>query len=199
MRESGASDLSQYRGVVEDDLIFYVPRPALPPILGKIDTYVKSFRLNMPLAWQQVRENLGIPGIECRNASVHRNSWGAVLRADVVMEDIDEKAAAGIIRRFRRRIVRSALQYARRTSRWTVASFLPVGYAQIAVFRRDYRRRRLSGFGLHEDLIGTVRLQRISRIESPDIRGATIEIIGKWRIAWNQAWLATLERDPGEE
>ena len=199
LRESGASDLSQYRGVVEDDLIFYVPRPALPPILGKIDTYVKSFRLNMPLAWKQVRENLGIPGIECRNASVHRNSWGAVLRADVVIEDIDEKAAAGIIRRFRRRIVRSALQHARRTSRRTVASFLPVGYAQIAVFRRDYRRRRLSGFGLHEDLIGTVRLQRISRIKSPDIRGATIEIIGKWRIAWNQAWLATLERDPGEE
>ena len=43
----------------------------------------------MPLAWKQVRENLGIPRIECRNASVHRNSWGAVLRAEVVMEPID--------------------------------------------------------------------------------------------------------------
>jgi hypothetical protein len=71
------------------------------------------------------------------------------------------------------------------------SAYLPLGYAHVAVFRRDYRRRRLSGFGLGNDLVCTVRLQRIRRIKSPDVLGSTVETMGKWRIAWNKAWLET--------
>ena len=82
LREAGADDLSQYSGIVENNLIFYVATPAMPALLGKLDSSVKAFRINMPLAIQKVRENLGIPRIVCRNSSVHRNSWGAVLNPD---------------------------------------------------------------------------------------------------------------------
>jgi hypothetical protein len=67
--------------------------------------------------------------------------------------------------------------------------YLPIGYAYVSVFKRDYRRRRLSGYGLGEDLVCTLRLQRIRRIQSPDIMGSTAETMGNWRIAWNKAWL----------
>lgn len=189
LREAGANDLSQYSGIVENDLIFYVARPAMPALLGKFDTLAKSFRINMPMAMQQVREKLGIPRIVCRSVAVHRNAWGAVLNAEVVVEGLDDETAAGVIRKQRRRILRSAIKHARRASGLSGAAYLPLGYAYVAVFRRDYRRRRLTEFGLGKDLVCTVRLQRIHRIKSPDIMGSTVETMGKWRIAWNKAWL----------
>jgi hypothetical protein len=64
-----------------------------------------------------------------------------------------------------------------------------LGYARVAIFSSDFRRRRLSSFGLNPELVCTVQLQRIRRIKSPDIMGATIETSGKWRIAWNRAWI----------
>ena len=86
LRESEADDLSHYGGIVENNLVFYVPKPAMPEVLSRLDTLAKALRINMPLAMQRVRENLGIPRIVCRNASIHRNSWGAVLNAEVVIE-----------------------------------------------------------------------------------------------------------------
>ena len=113
-----------------------------------------------------------------------------MLNAEVVLEGLDDQEdALGIVRRHRRRIVRSAIRLARKERRFAACVYLPIGFAQVAVFRRDYRRRRLSGFGLGSDLVCTVRLQRIRRIKSPDLMGSTVEEIGKWRIAWNRAWL----------
>jgi len=189
LRETGAHSLSQYNGVIEDNLIFYVPRPAMPAFIGKLDTFVQSFRLNMPIIMQQMRENMGIPSILCRGASVHRNSWGAVLNAEVVIEGLDDRTALNVIRSHRRRIIKIAMTYARSENKLNGATYLPLGYANVAVFRRDYRCRRLAGFGLDADLVCTVKLQRIHRIKSMDIIGSTVEIIGNWRIAWNSKWL----------
>ena len=191
LREAGTDDLSQYSGVVENNLIFYVARPAIPAPLGKIDTLSKAFVLTKPIFMQQIKEKLEIPCVVCRNSAIHRNSWGAVLNADIVIEGLEDHTAVDVIRKHRRRIVRSARRHARRRSRLTGAVFLPLGYAYVAVFRRDYRRRRLSGFGLDSDLVCTVQLQKLRRIKSPDIIGSTVETVGKWRIAWNRAWLET--------
>ena len=155
-----------------------------------MDTLVQSIRLQWPLAVRQIRHNLGRHRIICRNAKVHRNSWGAVLSAQVVLEGLDDNPdAPQLVRRHKRRIVRSAVRLARKKRGFVASAYLPIGFAQVAVFRRDFRRRRLSGFGLGSDLVCTVRLHRIRRIKSPDLMGATIENIGNWRIAWNKAWL----------
>ena len=193
LRETGADDLSQYKGVIEDDLLFYVPQPRAPSLLCRFGTLVSSFRVHKSLAIQrykeQLEEQLEIPRIVCRNASIHRNSWAGILHASVVIEGLDEPKAMEIIGRNRRRIVKSSLRRARQENRLNVAAYLPLGFAQVAVFRRDYRRRRLASFGLGDDLICTVSFQRLSQINRPDILGSTVETRGKWRIAWNQAWL----------
>ena len=191
LREAGTDDLSQFKGVIENDLIFYVSRPPMPAALGKVDTLIRSIRLHVPIAMRQIKDTLKIPRIVCRRAAVHRNLWGAVLDASVVMEGLEDKAAVDTIHRHRRRIVRSAVKQARRAHRLSLAAYLPLAFVQVAVFKRDYRRRRLSGFGLGKELVCTVRFQRMRRITSPDILGSTVETIGKWRIAWNGAWLKT--------
>ncbi len=189
LRELKASDFSQYQGVIEGDLIFFVPKISLPSWMGKIDTFIKSFSLIMPLHIQKRKESLGIPQIICRNSEVHRNSWGAILNADIVIDESDNASLIEVIHTFRKRIVKLAMKQARKQNRFNLATYLPIGFANIKVFRRDYRARRLNGFGLKSDLVCNVKFQRLRRIQSPDLFGSTVETKGKWRIAWNKAWL----------
>lgn len=198
LREARVRDIAQYQGIVENGLIFYVPWISMPRILGKVVVLLKSLQLCVPLATQQIRENLGIPSIVCRNASIHRNGWGAVLKADVVLAGIRGKAAVDAIFKYRRRIARLARKYARQRNRFTAATYLPLAFLQVNIYQKDYRRRRFREIGLGDDLICTLRFQRMRRIKSPDIIGTTVHIIGKWRIAWNKAWLQTW-RESGED
>jgi hypothetical protein len=153
LREQAIGELSKYTGILEETGVFYVARPALPSVLGKLETLYWSFRTHLPMAFQQIKRNLGIPYLECRNAQVHRNSWGAVVNGEVVLQGVDDQAMVDVIRRLKTRIVRVAKRRARSENGRFPAAYLPIGYARIAIFRRDYRRRRLSGFGLGRDLI----------------------------------------------
>lgn len=189
LREGEVRDLAQYAGTLENGILFYVPKWRMPAFLGKLDTIVTSFRLNWPLAIQEASEQWGTPRITCRNATTHRNSWGAVLKGQVVVDGCHEQDIAAVVRKWRRRILGQAMHHVRRENGIFGATLLPVAYACVSVFEKDYRRRRLSSFGLGKELICTIRFQRLRRIQEPDILGSTIETIGNWRIAWNSAWL----------
>jgi hypothetical protein len=166
LRESGAAEVHQYASAMEKTGFFYAPRPALPRLLGRIDTLIHSFRLRWPLTLRQI------------------------LNGAVVIIGLQNETAARIIRSHRRRIIRIAARGAKSSASWlNPARYLPLGYARIAVFSEDLRRRRLSSFGLGPQLVCTIQLQRIRRIKSPDIMGSTIEVSGSWRIAWNRAWI----------
>ncbi len=190
LREGGIDDIPPYAGIIEEGGMFYLPKWPLPHFLCKLDTLLHAFRINWPLTLQEVRQKLGIPSIICRRASAHRNAWGAVVTAEVLVECLDSERTMSLIRNQRRRIVKAAVKKARDSVNGiNGAAYLPLGCAYISVFRNDHRRRRLSGFGLGEDLVCTVRFQRIRRIKTPDIMGSTVETFGKWRFAWNKAWL----------
>ena len=189
LREAGIADMRQYHGIIENDMIFYVPWVSIPAVLRKVVVAFTILKVLAPLAAQQIREHLGTPSIVCRSVTIHRNSWGAVLNADVVMQGVDGKAAVDAVIKYRRYIVRSARRHARKRNRLAGAAYLPLAFVQASIYRHDYRKRRLRGFGLGRDLICTLRLQRMRRITSPDIIGSTVQVVGQWRIAWNRAWL----------
>jgi hypothetical protein len=196
-RESNPSDIAEYAdlGVVENNLIFYVPGRPLSKLGRKVDTYRHALATVLPQAREDFRRRLEIPRMVCRRAQIHRNGWGAVLDGSIVIDDWEDSKGQEIVRRFRRRIIRTA----RKEAALAKGSFpllrrFPLAFAQVAVYRKDYRARRLKSFGLGGDLVCTVRFQRMSRIRSPDILGSTVESAGRWRIAWNEAWLKSLAR-----
>lgn len=179
-----------YSDVTQDYVPMFLAGKSLPKILHRIGTLRYSFQAGWPVVVEDYRTRTGTPKIAVRNSSVHRNSWGLVVRADVIVESSNLQIDQNAIRENCRAVVRRARSYAKRSLPWySLLRFLPLGFAQVAVFRSDYRARRLSNFGLAEDLIGTIRLQRISRIKSPDIIGSTVEYARGCRIAWNQNWL----------
>ncbi len=190
LRNKQDAILEDYKGAIQDDLIFYVPRIKTPRFIARIQNILLSFKLNMPIAISDMKRQFGWPEIHVREANIHRNAWGAVLKGSIFIEFHDSAITQDLIRKFRRKIVRKALSEARnKTPIYKISRFLPLGFARISVFCKDYRRRRLSGFGLGRHLICTIQVKRIQRIRSPDIMGSTIEKLGVYRIAWNQAWL----------
>ena len=190
LREGQCASLEDYQGVIEDNLVFYVPRFNLPTVVGRLETLIIAFKMHIPQAFADLHKQLGVADVFVRNADIHRNSWGSVVNGSVYVAPSAGDVNQDTIRKSCRRIVRKTLSHARRRiSRLNAARYLPLGFARIAVFRKNYRKRRLSGFGLGRDLVCTVQVQRLGRIRSPDIMGSTVEKHGKYRIAWNRAWL----------
>lgn len=192
LRESRDEDLNNYSKVLENGPIYFAPHLKDQKGAPRLETLVHSLRLQWPTLLDTLREAMSIPVIECRESEAHVSGWGAVVNASVVIEGLDSADSMIAIRKHRKRILRAAVRAARRAAKKSdMSSRLPVVFALISVFRRDYRRRRLLNYGLHEDLVCTVRLQRLARFEVPDIMHSTTEDIGNWRIAWNKAWLDT--------
>ncbi|MDO9027357.1 MAG: hypothetical protein Q7U68_00615, partial [Candidatus Roizmanbacteria bacterium] len=182
--------LEDYKGAIQDDLIFYVPRIKTPRVIARIQNIVLSFKLHLPIAISDMKRQLGWPEIHVREAKIHRNAWGSVLNGSVFLEFPAVELTKDLVRKFRRRIFRKTLSEARhKASIFQISRFLPLGFARISDFCNDSRRRRLSGFGFGRHLLCTIQVKRIQRIRSPDIIGSTIEQLGGYRIAWNRAWL----------
>jgi len=191
LRLTGCARIEDYQGVIIENLIFFVPKVKLPQFINKIETMLVYFRLHWPLVVSDFRKNVGLPMFNVREAKIHRNSWGSVLSGCIhitnhsgdIIKDI-RKACNGIIQK--------CLSHARRqTPRSDLLRYLPLGYARISIFCSDQRRRQLNGLG--KELVCTIQIKRINRIQAPDIYESTIEIRGRFRIAWNRAWIENVE------
>ena len=184
------SPIEGYGDVLEDNLLFFVPRLPLPRLLAKLGTLWLSYKIHWPLVANDIRQKLGWPDLTVRSSAIHRNGWGIVLHAHVVVGREARNLDQDLIRRNCARIVRKSARVGRRElSFFNICKYLPLGFCRIHVYRKDHRTRRLSNFGLANDLVCTIQVQRIRRIRSPDILGSTIETRGRYRIAWNRNWL----------
>lgn len=190
--------IDQYNDVLEDTGIFYVPRVRLPRLAGKFGSFWLAYKVGKLALTTEFRKNFGLCNVIVRRTELHRNSWGAVLKAHVVVEADGEQIGQSHLRRQCRSIIRKSLKEARRKQPGlSILRYLPLGFARVHVFRRDYRNRRLVNFGLEADMVASLEIKRIRRIKAPDIAGSTIEMKRGVRIAWNRLWMQsrTIEDD----
>ena len=160
--------LEDYSGVLQDSPIFYVSKVKIPRFITRIQNMALSITINLPITLSENRRTNGWPEIYVREANIHRNSWGCVLNGSVHLVCQSDDTIQDIVRKFRKRIIQKALSAARhKTSIFSISRFLPLGFARISVFSKDYRRRRLSNFGLAKDLICTIQVKRINRHKMP--------------------------------
>jgi len=183
-RLKNADTIDQYKGIIIEDLIFFIPKYKLPRLFYKFNTLYFSFKIHFPIALKEFREELGKLDILIKDASIHRNGWRLVLNGFAVINndesDIDLKIKAEV-----RRIIKLSLKKAKKQNKKLLLNLLPLGYARISLFEKDYRKRRIVSFGLNKELIGTIQMKKIKRIKVPDIFNSTIDVKGKYRFAWN--------------
>ncbi|MDN3431423.1 hypothetical protein [Pseudoalteromonas sp. APC 3907] len=187
-REKKVSKWEEYSGIIEGDLIFWVPFITPPKLINKISTYSLSIKLF--LATQRLLKTIN-SGVELhsRNAKIHRNGWRVVLNADVVIES-SYIVSTSDIKNIGKKLIKIALKAARKQlPLYSFLRYLPIGYARVSLFNNDYRCSHLHGFGLRKELIGTVKLQKIKKIKTPDLFGSSIENDGRLTYAWNKSWL----------
>lgn len=189
LRQDGCASIDEYKGTLENDLVFYIPRPKLPLRLSKINSWLHAFRANKSIVYREVREQLDFLSIQIRDAQVHRNLWGVVLESYVHVSNDFGELSPSIVRKNVRRILKKSLKHARnKLFMLNPVRYLPIGHARVHVFQNDYRIRRLRGFGLGEDLIGVIQSNYISRIKTININGGIVDSEKRQRIVWNRAW-----------
>lgn len=190
IRSRGPKSFKDYEEVLESNLVFYVTKPKLPSILGKLETFYYSFKINISIALDNYRQQLHFPDIKIRNLKLHRKGLYAFLSGSVILKEFDSSFDQDRIRKYRKKTINKTLKTARKkVSFFNLLRYIPIGYARLSLFRKDFRIRRLENYGLSTDLIGTLQVSRKKTIDVPDIYGSTIELIGKYRIAWNASWL----------
>jgi hypothetical protein len=185
--------VEKYSDAVQEYLPLFLANNKTPRLFHRLESLKYAFELTYPAIISDFHQITKRPEIQVRNSSIHRTRWGAVLNADIVIESPDSIIDQNVIKHNCRILIKKALSNARRkTPLSSIARYLPLGFARIDIFCSDYRARRLNGFGLGEDMIGTVSFLRIGGVNPPDIYGSTIENYRKYRIAWNKRWM---ERD----
>jgi hypothetical protein len=195
VREKPGSSLIDYFGAIENNLIFK-KRYKWLKLLERISTLFVSFNLNWIVFKVNIKRQFGIPRISIRLSNIHRNSWGLVLNSTIFIENPNGEITKDYIKRWCRKIVRKSLRHAR--SQCSIIKFfkyLPLGYADISIYKKDYRRRRLADFGLESDLVCTIKIKKIKRIRMPDIYKSVVESFGKYHFAWNRSWLEITYHD----
>ena len=192
LREKRAANLNDYMDAINDKLIFFIPKLKVPRIFNRIHTLFVSFILHWSIFIDDFHRQIGRTIINVREARIHKNSYWCVLNGTVFIDNYSLPITQKTIKNIKHAIVKSTLSVARKKTPWfDISRYLPLGFASISVYRKNYRRRQL--YGLGPDLICTIRIKHIKRIQCPDIMGSTIELAGKYRVAWNKAWLEDIK------
>ncbi|MHA1785038.1 MAG: hypothetical protein ACTSVE_07545, partial [Candidatus Helarchaeota archaeon] len=192
MRKKGPTSIKDYKEVLINNLFFFKPKFKLPRFLGRIDTLIQSFRINFPAALDEFNEQLNHLKFSIRSVSIHRNKWRFVLRGSIVIKE-DEKNIEMRLKKSAKRMIKRSKRKAKRETKNLLLKIFPLGFARITIFCKDHRVRKLNNYGLGPDLIGTIQVQKIKRIESPDLYDSIIENVGSARFAWNRAWIESEE------
>lgn len=199
LREAQDKDFANYSKTLEDNLYLYIPKFSPPKALNTLEIRWESFKNNYNLISHQFRQRLGIPEIQCRHVTAHRNRWGAVINGKVIIESLNDLLFFEAIEKYKWLIIKSAIKQSRKEKALCETKYLPLGYAYISIYRKDYRQRRLDGFGLGEDLVCTIQYQKLRNIKAPDILGSIVNTKGSWRIAWNKAWINDISKKISEQ
>jgi len=183
--------LRRFKGVLEGDLIFFIPKIKFPKFIYKLGTYRSILKTTFPLAWKKYIDTYFPNPFFFRETQIHSKKYFTVVQdPSVVIKPNFQDDIEGLIRKNRKRIVNLAIKYSRsQCSRFSLTRYLPVKYIRVFIYDTDKRVRNLRNFGLISDLVATIEVNTTKRIETIDIIGGTIEQIGKYRIVWNKRWL----------
>lgn len=190
LRELEETNYEAFKGVLEGDLIFFIPKIKFPSIVYKIGTFRSIIKMTSPLAWRNYIDTYFPSFFYARETKIHSNSGYVVINGPSVVikpnfnGDIEE-----LIRKNRKKIVKLAIKYSRKqVSLFSLERYLPVKYIRLSIYNTDMRVRNLRGSGLIPELVATIEVNSTKRIKTIDIIGGTPEQIGKYRIVWNKRW-----------
>lgn len=184
-------DNPNYAGVLENNMVFFVPKVKLPRFIYKIGTIRMSFGTMMPLKWEENYTSKFPKPFVIREVKAHAKKFFSVVEdPSVVISKEFQSDIEELVRKNYRGIVNKVIKHAKRKSGLLDGvKYKPVKFIRVFVYEKDMRVRKLRNSGLIEELVCTIGFNTSDKIPMIDIIGGTPEQKGKYRIVWNKKWL----------
>lgn len=190
LREEESVNLPDYKEAIDNGPYFSKKRRKLPKIFTMVIGLVAGLKVNTPWVIDDISATMNQPKIFIRVTKLFRIKGWSILRAHAYVDFSNCSDIVKTVRKVKSRIVRKAKSKAIQSrGLFKPTNCLPIGFAHISLYSKDFRRRKLKNYRLGEDLVCTIELRRRKNMKILDISGASVEQIGKYRIAWNRSWL----------
>lgn len=187
LRFKNDSKIQDYKKSIENGLIFFKPRINIPNIIFKLLDFSRILKNKLKIRLKERKENRIDFDIIPRYSTIHKNGFHSVIRGGIVIESDSTDQIDTFIRNNFRLIIHRAVSTTREKSKKPIfLKFLPVGYIRLSVYSQDFRTRKLKDSGLIPELVCTIEIKKLKRIETIDIIGGKPEINKKFRIVWNK-------------
>ncbi len=181
--------LDAYKGVIDGNLLFFIPKFNLPKFIIKLYTIQLLFKENLNLLKCKKQHKFII-----RETNIHRKPhlYLCINDARVYLNAKDINDIKSSIYSKYQEIINSVIKSSKKNfRRFSLNKILPVRYIRICIYDSDMRLRRFHKTGLNNSLICTIGINSTKRIRDIDIIGGTAEQFGKYRIVWNKNWLSS--------
>ena len=189
LRKRKETQLDKYAKALEDGYIFFNPKIKLPKIYHVISNFFLIVKTNFPVIWEELQKEYFPKIINPRVLTIHKSGNYSVINGTVVILNETELSDSNFIRIYCSKIVKKAIRKVKKDQKpFKLCKHLKVGFLRIAVYSKDFRKRKLHNCGLVKELICTVELKRLKSIKSPDICGGVPELINNYKIVWNKNW-----------
>ncbi|MBP1631267.1 MAG: hypothetical protein H6Q15_2160 [Bacteroidetes bacterium] len=191
LRLNKETKLEDYKGVLEGDLLYFIPKFIFPKFIYKIGTLLSSLRIIFPIHLKKYLDTYFPQPFYLRETQIHTKGYFTVIvDPSIIIKHKFQIDIQNLIRHNRQKIVRLAINKSKATLPYFSKTRLyPVKYIRLFVYDMDKRVRQLQNSGLIEELICSIEVNTTRRISTIDINGGTVEQIGKYRIVWNKKWL----------
>lgn len=190
-RKKNTDDLTGYAGVLENNLLFFIPKFKIPKLIRK---FINLFLIAKSNFWIDYHENTNNRfkrnyEIELRESKPFRRKLSIIINdPSLIISAKDNEQMVEIIRKKYRKILRYAIRNSKKELKSKLSRILPTSYVRVTIYDTDMRKRRLRGSGLIESLICSITINKSKKIRSIDFIGGKIEQRGKYRIVWNGNW-----------
>ena len=195
LRETNAHEFGSYKGVLEGDLLYFVPKIKFPKFIYTIGTYKDIAKSIFPLAYRNYIDTYFPNPFYIRDTKIHRKKNFVVVEdTSVIIKANFLENSEDLIRKNRKKIVNLAIRYSRKKcSRLSITRYLGVQHIRVFIYDTDKRVRNFQNSWLIPELIATIEVNTTKHIRTIDILGGTPEQIGKYRIVWNRKWIEKKE------
>lgn len=187
LRLKNDSKVQDYKKSIENGLIFFRPKIRIPNFIFKLLDFFRILKNKFIIRSKERNENRVDFDIIPRYFTIHRNVFHSVIRGRIVIESDSIDQIDKLIRANLRVIVRKSVSTSRKNLKKSYfLKLLHIGYIRLGIYSQDFRKRKLKNSGLIPELICTIEIKKLKRIETIDIVGGKPEINNKFRIVWNK-------------
>jgi len=189
VRLNNSNDLDDYNGVLEENLLFFVPKIKIPKFVRKLLNIWTILRINFPIEYHKNTNYIFKRKYELRETKPFKRKFSIIINDPslYLFQDNNEQII-DFIRKNYKKIVRYAIRKSKKELNSRITRFLPTNYIRVTIYDTDLRKRQLRSSGLIDSLVCSITVNKSRKIKTIDFIGGKLEQYGKYRIVWNKNW-----------